>query len=318
MTAGPSVARLAWVALWLLGGVLLGRVLMPGSAHAYSAPEAYAELAYQGGGEGRWFTGSPADGFGCGVCHAPAAGQREYPLYVQGLPTERGYALAAQHQVVLSWPQFATRWSELRPDPALPLVPGAPLPGIGLTAELVAESGAGSGVIEIGGPGTTLGELCEQTRPNLKPRLAAKLYQVRANVAPLLVRPDANGVLRCESRLLGNRCIVALSSCGARELRLRWTAPAIAQGPIWFSGGLVATEAITGTFEQDAVSEVSLALVPQGTAGGDYQQSLQSGCATRAPRGHGSAGGAGACGVLLLIATSALVRRRARRVRERR
>src|SRR5687767_4603827 len=120
MTAVPSTtAQLAWVALWnalapalrggaiwsalapaLRGGAiwLLGGVLAAGTAHAYSAPEAYAELAYQGGGEGRWFTGSPADGFGCGVCHTPAAGQREYPLYVQGLPTERGYALAAQHQ----------------------------------------------------------------------------------------------------------------------------------------------------------------------------------------------------------------------------
>ncbi|HMI90097.1 MAG TPA: hypothetical protein VK509_01985 [Polyangiales bacterium] len=272
------LARLSCLA-WLLAGAGA-----PGVARAYSTPDAYAEGAYQGGGGGRWFTGSPADGLGCGACHSPAPGQQTYPFYVTGLPANTGYARGAQHVVVLSWPEYAARWSQLRPNPAAPRIPGAALPAVGLTAELVAESGKASGTIEIASATATPAELCEQTRPNLQPRLGARLYQVRPGVPARLVRPDAAGVLRCKSGQLGQRCIVALSSCGARELRFTWTAPPTWEGPIWFSAGFVATEALSGTFEQDSVDEITVPLVPRGTSGGDYNQRLRSGCALFAPR----------------------------------
>jgi hypothetical protein len=312
MAALPRLARLSSVA------ALFVTALAPSGSRAYSTPDAYAEEAYQGGGEGRWFTGSPADGFGCGACHAPAPGQRAFPLYATGLPSSQGYARNAQHTIVLSWPEFATRWSELRPDPTAPRVPGAPLPSVGLTAELVAESGKGSGAIEIATTGASPGELCEQTRPNLQPRLGARLYQVRPGVAPRLIRPDAMGKLRCESRQLGQRCIVALSSCGARELRFTWTAPPAWQGPIWFSAGFVATEALSGTFEQDSVDEITVPLVPQGTSGGQYNQRLSSGCAALVSPQDDGRWSRASCSLVLAALALLLVRRRTVRARERR
>lgn len=51
---------------------------------AYSSPQSYARPAVpDGGGGGRWFTGSPADGFDCTVCHA---GGEPIPLVIEGLP----------------------------------------------------------------------------------------------------------------------------------------------------------------------------------------------------------------------------------------
>lgn len=258
-------------------------------AHAYSTPDAYAERPSEGGGGGRWFSGSPADGYSCSVCHSPAAGQRAFPMYVTGLPLE-GYTLAEAREVVLSWPQFAQRWRELRPDPMQPMLPGAPQPAMGMVAELVAESGKASGTIEIRGATASEAELCEKTRPNLQPRLGIRLYQVRAGIAPLLVRPDANGTLRCEARHLGQRCLIALNSCGAQQARFIWTAPSTQEGPIWFSAGFVASEQLSGTPDADAVYEISVPMVPGGGASGRYQETLRGTCSVSRVRDDGGHG----------------------------
>jgi hypothetical protein len=250
---------------------------MPGPARAFSSPGAYIEPPSSGGGGGRWFTGSPADGFGCSVCHSAAPGERHFPFYVAGLPID-GYQLVGKREIVMSWPEFAQRWTELRPDPTAAAIPNAPSPAVGLVAELVAESGKGSGTIEINTGSAGPAELCETTRPNLQPRLGVKLYQVRPGVEPLLVRPDSTGVLRCESRQLGQRCVVALTSCGARQVRFTWTAPPTWEGPIWFSAGFVASEALSGTSEHDSVQEISVPMVQVGTASGKYEETLRSGC----------------------------------------
>jgi hypothetical protein len=274
-------------------------------ARAYSAAEAYMEPAASGGGGGRWFSGSPADGFSCGVCHLPS-GVRAFPLHVSGLPRDAGYALAAKQQVVMSWPEFAARWRELRPDPTQPRVPGAPAPSEGLVAELVAESGGASGMIEIDSRSLDPLELCELTRPNLKPRVAAKLYRVRPGVDAQLVKPDAAGVLRCDSQQLGQRCIIALSSCGAQQIRFTWTAPPAVQGPIWFAAGFVASEALSGTPELDSVDVMSLPIVPVGSAAGEYEQVLRDGCGL-------PGGGTHPAGGLLLTAVAVLAARLRRR-----
>jgi hypothetical protein len=178
---------------------------------------------------------------------------------------------------------------------------------VGLVAEFVAESGKGSGTVEIDTLTAAPAELCEMTRPNLKPRLGVKLYQVRPRLPPLLLKPDSSGLLRCESRQLGQRCIVALQSCGAQRVRFTWTAPPTFEGPIWFSAGFVASEALNGTFEQDAVQEVSLPIVQAGTAGETYQQVLRPGCALLGP----ASPRAGA--LLALAAIAGLLGRRALR-----
>jgi hypothetical protein len=247
---------------------------MPGTAFAFSAPEAYFEAAGAGGGGGRWFTGSQADGFGCSVCHGAEPSQRTFPLYLTGLPGR--YVPEQQYDVQLSWPEFSQRYRELRPDPTLPPLPEAPFPNMGLVGELVAQSGEGSGTIEIGVAPPVLEELCESVSANIRPRLAVRLYQVRAGVAPLLIRPDEDGVLRCESRQLAQRCIMAMISCGAQQVRFRWTAPPQYEGTLWFSAGFVASEALSGTTAGDSVFESTVPVIPASSPTGFYQESLEN------------------------------------------
>jgi len=304
--AAPSRLLCAIAAFWACTSA-------SSSAHAYSAPEAYAEPPSAGGGGGRWFTGSPAEGLGCSVCHSAAPGQREFPLYVAGLPLDAGYSLAGKQQIVLSWPEFAARWAELRPDPTLAPAPDAPSPSVGLVAEFVAESEKGSGTIEIDTAAAGAAELCEMTRPNLKPRLGVKLYQVRPRLQPLLLKPDPSGMLRCESRQLGQRCVLALSSCGAHQVRFTWTAPSTFEGPIWFSAGFVATEALGGTFEQDSVQEVSLPVVQAGTQASEYHSVLRPGCALVEPAARSGMPIAAALTIAALLGRRAVRRTRRHR-----
>jgi hypothetical protein len=311
----PAPHRLVCAAV-----AVLACTALPATAHAYSTPDAYVELASQGGGGGRWFTGSPADGFGCSVCHSSAPGQRRFPLYVAGLPAA-GYTLAGRQEIALSWPEFAARWRELRPDPTITPAPGAASPSIGVVLELVAESGRGSGTIEIDTRVATPAQLCEQTRPNLQPRLGVKLYQVRAGIDPLVIKPDGTGLLRCEARNLGQRCVLALTSCGAREIRFTWTAPPTWEGPIWFSAGFVASEALSGTSQADSVQEVTVPVVQAGTPGATYEQTLRRDCGVARVAREGSVAsraGARGCGLAVAaIGVAWLLRRTRRRARER-
>lgn len=252
-------------------------------ARAYSTPDAYIEEPTKGGGGKRWFTGSPADGYGCSVCHSAVEGQRELPLYVTGLPLD-GYTVAEAREVVLSWPEMSQRWREIKPDPMAPALPGAPVPAMGMVAELVAESGKASGIIEIRGATATPAEQCEITRPNLRPRLGTRLYQVRAGVEPFEVKPDANGTLRCEARQLGQRCILALNSCGAQQTRFVWTPPLTQEGAIWFSAGFVASEQLSGTPENDSVYEISVPMVQSNSGEKQYQETLRGACSVRSVR----------------------------------
>jgi hypothetical protein len=57
-------------AFWLAGLCL---VALPLPVHAFSDPARFGKYPEEegglGGGGGRFFTGSPADGYGCSVCH---------------------------------------------------------------------------------------------------------------------------------------------------------------------------------------------------------------------------------------------------------
>jgi hypothetical protein len=65
---------------------------------AFSDPTSFTEPAERGGGGGRFFTGSPVDGYSCAVCHlggsAPA-------LRLQGLPTI--FTPGETYEVELAW-----------------------------------------------------------------------------------------------------------------------------------------------------------------------------------------------------------------------
>jgi hypothetical protein len=72
------------------------------SAQAFSDPQAYEDPVDLGGGAGRWFTGSSADGYACNVCHTGSAGA---DLVVSGLPVE-GYLPGHAYEVALTWPPY--------------------------------------------------------------------------------------------------------------------------------------------------------------------------------------------------------------------
>jgi hypothetical protein len=81
-----------------------------------------------GGGAGRWFTGSPADGFGCNVCHTGRAGEE---LTISGLPVS-GWAPGQSYEVSVTWPPYVK--------------------DVALIAEFTTEARAGAGTLELPRP----------------------------------------------------------------------------------------------------------------------------------------------------------------------
>ncbi len=298
-------------ARWLIVSCCLCAAWAP-SAHAYSTPDAFITNPVSGGGGGRWFSGSPADGFGCSVCHTGDASAR-FPLLVSGLALD-GYEPNTLREIVLSWPEFSQRWKELRPNAMAPADPAAPAPAMGLIAELVAESGKASGTVEIRTKTAGSLERCETSRPDLMPRVAARLYQVRPGVAPIQIKADRNGVMRCESRQLGQRCLIAVSSCGAEQTRIVWKAPPSVEGPIWFSAGFVATDALSGEPTGDFVTELAMPMVQQGSSSTQYEASLRNACSVNHV-GRTGAHDSAIFGWLGVIASVVIVSRRRRDLR---
>lgn len=89
---------------WRAASIALGLAWLcgPASVRAYSDPQSYPLPVSEGGGGGRWFTGSAADGYGCNVCH-DASGSLD--LSITGWPAESGYAPTQPSELTLSWPR---------------------------------------------------------------------------------------------------------------------------------------------------------------------------------------------------------------------
>lgn len=66
---------------------------------AFSDIERFPQSVQQGGGGGRLFTGSPADGYACNVCHL---GGEEPSVVVYGLPID-GYVPGQTYDVEVAW-----------------------------------------------------------------------------------------------------------------------------------------------------------------------------------------------------------------------
>jgi hypothetical protein len=98
------------------------------TAHAFSDPVAYSDPVDLGGGAGRWFTGSSADGFGCNVCHTGRAGE---DLTISGLPVS-GYVPGQSYEVSITWPPYVQ--------------------DVALIAEFTNENRAGAGTLELPRP----------------------------------------------------------------------------------------------------------------------------------------------------------------------
>lgn len=272
--------RGCWIAIALLHA---------STAYAFTEPRTYSDTPAHGGGGGRFFTGSPAEGYGCAVCHTGPG--RTWPLSIEGLPDD-GYEPGETYELVLRFEELSEHGRERREQGKVP-------PAMGLVAELLAENGVGAGKLTISPADEAEdGELCV-----LPPgQRATQLYRVRPG------EPTREAGLACEASSLGQRCVMATLSCGASELRVRWTAPEQAQGPIWFSGGFVTAERATGDTKNDSVTAISEILLPKG-ASQDYATStLESGCSAAPGRG-GALGWLAMLGLLVGFG----IRRRARR-----
>lgn len=116
----------------------------------YSSPGSYAQpVVPEGGGGGRWFTGSPADGFDCSVCHADGP-----PLELEliGLPVD-GWTPGQSYELWIGWA-----------DPTV---------HASLLVEIAGANGSGIGQLELAPQDTLLPE----ERCGGGPR-AAKLYPI--------------------------------------------------------------------------------------------------------------------------------------------
>jgi hypothetical protein len=246
--------RIGWASL--AAGAAWAAVAGGSVAHAFSEPRSYFDDAKVGGGGGRWFSGSPAEGYDCSVCHS---GQPAQPLHVDGLPNN-GYVAGGSYDVHLSWPEFAQLAHGLRQMPGVE-------PSMGIVAEFVSEDGKASGTVEIATDSALPSEQCEVPMGVR----AAHLYTVR----PAKKTAEATS---CSADSLGQRCMITVLGCGAAELHVHWTPPQEWQGPIWFTAGFVATNQLSGNPQNDAVNEYTRVMMPATSGSARYVSRLDGQC----------------------------------------
>jgi hypothetical protein len=269
-----------------------------GTAHAFSDPKYYYKDPTSGGGGGRWFTGSPADGNDCSVCHD---GGKSWPLYVTGLPSG-GYVPGTVYDLSLSWPEFtAHRAQVMQANPAA-------VPTMQLVTELVAESGKGFGTLAIlDVRQMSPAEKCNPVRPLLP---ATNMWTVKPGVP---TTDDSSIRLTCQADDFNERCLITTEGCGAELTKMKWTAPATWQGNIWFNAGFVASDDTVGFPNvADGVTALSIPLAPAASSTAGYVDELKSGCSVS---GVGRFGGAGWLAWTCALAVLRSLRRRARKER---
>jgi hypothetical protein len=267
LRAGFIASGFAASLVLMLGAGMVGR------ARAFSEPRTYAADPKGGGGGNRWFTGSPAEGYGCSDCHSGGQAPR---MQITGLPTT-GYLPGGVYDVHVAWPEFAAHFQQLKDQAAVPPPPGvAPPnpPSMGLLAELVADNGLGAGTIDIADSSDA-----PPTERCAGGRFGTELFKVRPGFKTMKM------VNSCQAAALGERCILAIRACGPQELHFRWTAPPLPQGAIWFAAGMVGTDAFSGGPQGDGVTETTRVMLPVGTGGTTYESVLRgTGCSAAGSR----------------------------------
>jgi hypothetical protein len=161
------------------------------SARAFSDPLSYQADVLSGGGGGRWFTGSTADGYGCEVCHE---GGQIADLTITGLPLD-GFSPGASYEIVIGWPNAEH---------------------VALLAELSDEARMGAGGLEL-------------PRPEATPE--------SERCSGELLGAPSSGLHVLEDNSM--RQLVSVVDCGARQVRLRWTAPLTAPEAVWLHVGFI-------------------------------------------------------------------------------
>jgi hypothetical protein len=255
---------------------LLACLLPTGAARAYSAFPDYVMPIEEGGGGARFFTGTPADGYGCDSCHRGAVGSE---LTIQGLPAD-GYEPGASYEVTLSW---------------------GSAPHVALIAEASTEAGRPAGEVSLPPYATwTPEQLCESGD------------FPAADVC--LLEPGSEGCcreldpMRDACGFSGQRSALWVPDCGSRLARMVWTAPA--GGDVWFGVSMVTSD-LQNDAEGDGVTAWRRLMRPRGSS--TELDAVTGDCSVR-PAARGD--GAGLLGVVCagMVFVGAL-RRRARRRR---
>lgn len=176
-------------------------------ARAYSSFADYARSIEEGGGGGKFFTGTPADGYTCDVCHTGGAPAK---LDVVGLPSA-GYVPGQTYEIAFAWPMA---------------------PHIALMVELTDDSGTTAGTPSL----VPYAQWTEAEKCAQDAFPAADIC--RAGAAAGCCRElDAT---RDACSFPGERSMFWMLECGARAARFHWTAP-LQPVDIWFSASIVSS-----------------------------------------------------------------------------
>lgn len=287
-------------------GLVFVLAMLPlSAARAFSDPTYYGKYPTEiwGGGGGRFFTGSPADGYDCSVCHTSTP-TYSFPLNVTSLPVD-GYVAGKEYKVKVSWPIAANseRASIAQGNHPLTL----------MTAELLAENGSSSGTLQLASEVLAVNgaDTCTPKPEDMgaPAPLAASIYQTSKSgeTVEITDRKKVCSTGGDEEK----RCVLALKQCipgpGASQLQFTWTAPPQWSGPIWFSAGFVSTYNADGIpNDADFVTALSIPMNPKSD-GSTYETKLDGGCSVTS---HGKSRAASPWLFAFFVAALTLMRRR--------
>lgn len=229
----PTRRTKRWVQLLLLAAVAcVAGWAAARPALAYSSFPDYVRPVQEGGGGGRFFSGTPADPHGCDVCHRGARGA---PLEILGLP-EGGYVPGQSYELRFVWPATA--------------------PHVALMTELTDLAGAPAGVLALAPYATwSIDERCESGDP------AADICRIGGEGSGCCREV---GMLRDACSFPDQRSVFWVLDCGSKAARAVWTAPGPGVGDVWFSTSMVTSD-IMNDARGDGATTVRKRLRPVGT-----------------------------------------------------
>ena len=126
-------------------------------AHAYRNPERFAAPVDVGGGGGKYFTLSRAEGYGCAVCHSAST---PVPVALYNLPTA-DHLPGQVYRITIDWPDD--------------------MPSVALNVEVTDARGASYGLLSAADPATlSAADLCASSDVS-EPGSAGQTVQLDAN-----------------------------------------------------------------------------------------------------------------------------------------
>ena len=133
------VARTQLAKISVLGSLICFASSM-NVAHAYRNPERFGASVDDGGGGGKYFTLSRAEGYGCAVCHSQGS---PVPVDIRNLP-RTGYIPSQTYRITVDWPDD--------------------MPSVALNVEMTDYSGAPFGQLIAPDPSTlAAADLCRES-----------------------------------------------------------------------------------------------------------------------------------------------------------